>query len=512
MAGAPSSTPDELFRIALEASPVGYLVVDHQGRIVLVNREIERMFGYDRAELVGKRVELLVPNAARAGHVALREGFMASSRPRPMGACRALFGKRKDGALIPVEVGLNPIDTAAGPLVLGSVIDVSARRELEERLRHAEKMEAVGVMAGGIAHDFNNILMAVVGFSELVRDSLPADAPQRADLRRVLEAAERGRQLVRRILLFSRHEEAPRTVVRLHEVVHEALVLVRASLPASIDIREDLDPFAPPVRCDVTQMHRVIMNLATNSAQAMPEGVGVLRIAATPFHADATFVAAHPGSHAGLHARLTFADTGVGMPPEVAARVFEPFFTTKERGEGTGLGLSVIHGIVVAHGGAIDLRSRVGEGTTVDIYLPVAEVEDAAEVSDEQAAPQGRKHILFVEGSEVLLELGRRQLTAQGYRVTGYHSSLEALADFASRPDGFDLLITDNNMPHMPGQVLVAEVLKVRPRMKVLMVSGLVEGFDPEKLRQRGIRWVLRKPHTSAELAAAVHQAIEASE
>jgi len=502
-------TAEELYRLALEASPSGLLVSDEQGKIVLVNHEVERLFGYRRDELIGQPVEVLLPERFRANHPGLQAGYLASPSVREMGHGRDLAGRRKDGSEFPVEVGLNPVTTPSGTLVMASLVDISARRALELRLRHAEKMEAIGVMAGGIAHDFNNLLLAIMGYSEMLRDELREQPQAVHDLDRVLQAAERGSQLVQRILAFSRRDEVGHAVAKLDVIVKDALPLVRAAVPGAIELREHLDPATPAVRCDATQMNQILMNLAVNAAHAMGDRGGVLDVSVVPFLADDAFVAAHPDARPGLHARVSVADTGSGMSPDVLARIFEPFFTTKPVGKGTGLGLSVLHGIVRGHGGVIDVRSHPGEGTTFDVYLPAAEGE-ALPASPAPAAADARPHILFVEDEPALLELGRRQLEALGYRVTASASSLEALERFRMHPDTYDLLITDNNMPRMTGLALATEVLKMRPAMKVMMVSGLAEGLEPATLHALGIRWVVRKPHTRQALAEAVKAAIEA--
>jgi hypothetical protein len=498
---------DDLLRLAADLAPSGILVADSSGTILIVNREVERLFGYDRSELVGRPVEMLVPERFRDGHAALRSGYQKKSATRAMGAGRVLHGRRRDGSEVPLEIGLNPVMTATGPVVFASLVDISARLDLERQVRQAQKLEAVGTMASGIAHDFNNILFAISGHTELAAAHLDPRSPARADMEQVTRASERGRLLVQRLLAFSRRGEVERAPLALDRVVREALDLLRASLPSTIEIRADFDAHTPAVLSDPTQVHQIVMNLATNAAHAMPEG-GRLEVTLAPFLVTGVFAAAHPGLRPGPHARLRVADTGTGIAPEVLEHVLEPFFTTKPPGAGSGLGLSVIHGIVRDHDGAIEITSAPGHGTMVDILMPAAGAAAAGAVGGPAvpAVPAEAKkpHILLVEDEEPLAAMERRLMEALGYAVTVHTSSLAALEDFRARPHAFDLLVTDNTMPHMTGLALAGELQRIRPDLRVLMISGLADVSDPEEMRRRGIHAMLRKPHTGRELESAI--------
>ena len=508
MASPPAPLDPALARLAFDLAPSGMLAVDEAGVILAANREVERLFGWSQEELVGRPVETLVPGRWRGAHPGHRHAFQADPHARPMGAGRELFALRKDGVEFPVEIGLRPVTHGDRHVVLASIVDVSARREQEENLRRAQKLEAIGVLAGGIAHDFNNILLGIVGHAELVLREAPLADQSREDLGRVLKAAERGRELVQRILQFSRDAEVERMPLHLERVLGEAIQLLRASLPSTIEIRSEIGRGTPAVLSDETQIHQIVMNLGTNAAHAMPDG-GILTIGLAPFQVTAAFVSAHPGAVPGPHARIIVRDTGAGMSPAVLERVLEPFFTTKPVGQGTGLGLSIIHGIVQAHRGVLEIDTIPGRGTTVTITLPSSETPAAIATPAVAPAPDERRlHVLFVDDEEVLGLMQRRQLEHLGFTVTVHTSSLEALEDFRSRPDAFALLITDDTMPRMSGRALAREVLAIRPDLPVLMVSGGNSG-DSQGLAALGLRGVLRKPHSAEELGRAIRQALE---
>ena len=495
---------EQRFQAAVESSPSGMVMTDEAGTILLVNHEVERLFGHSRNELIGRPVEMLVPARLRPIHPRHRAQFYTDPGSRPMGMGRELYGLRKDGTEIPIEIGLNPIRTDEGMCVLSSIVDVTERRRVEEQLRQSQKLEAIGTLAGGIAHDFNNILLSIIGHTELAQRPAVNEL-QRADLDQVLKAAERGRRLVQRILAFSRPGEIRRTSMAIERPVHEALQLLRASLPTTIEMREILDPEAPIVQSDETQIHQMLMNLATNAAHAMPEG-GVLEVRLGPFQVSDAFASSHPSLSPGLYARLSVKDTGHGMPPEVAERAFEPFFTTKPTGTGTGLGLSVIHGIVQSHGGAIEIQSRPNEGTRVDIYLPAHVASPLDRDNHEKKLDSDRPHILVVEDEEDLILMLRRQLHSLGYRVTTHTSSVEALEDFRARPADFHLLITDNTMPRLTGLALAQEIRSLRSDLPILLISGLAETSDPDELKRKGITRLLSKPHTSRQLGEVIEE------
>jgi signal transduction histidine kinase/CheY-like chemotaxis protein len=382
------------------------------------------------------------------------------------------------------------------------------RQRLAEELRQGQKMEAVGRLAGGVAHDFNNILAAIIGYTELATLNMPASSPAWHQLQEVLRACQRAKALVQQILTFSRRTEQAYTPVQLSPLVEEALALLRASLPSTIEIRQHITPDVGAVLADPSQLHQVIINLCANAEYAMRQSGGVLEVCLEAVEVDAMLAAQHPTLRLGPHVRLTVRDTGQGMPPEVVQRIYDPFFTTKAAGEGTGIGLSVVHGIVVNHGGTITVESQVGQGTTFTIYLPRIAWDMAAEGQADETVPHGQGRLLFVDDEPALVRLGYSVLTQLGYDVAAYTSSAEALADFQAAPQRFDLVITDYTMPQMTGDVLTCALRRLRPDIPIILETGFSQTIDAEQAAALGINAFLLKPWTVRELARTITQVL----
>jgi PAS domain S-box-containing protein len=496
-------------RAAVESAPTGLIMTDADGRIVLVNREIERLFGYAREELHGQAIELLLPHRFREHHPASRERFTAHPRARAMGAGRDLRGRRKDGSEMPVEVGLTPVATDDGLFVIGSVVDISerlateeAQRLVAEQLRQAQKMEAVGTLAGGIAHDFNNLLGAIMGYAELVQQSVADNEDISADVQEIIVAAQRGRKLVQQILIFSRRQQAQRVPVSLASVVREVQQLLRASLPVGVNMEIHIHDESSRVLADSTSVHQVIMNLATNAAQAMPNG-GQLQISLLRQSVDGELARLHAGLREGDYIVIEVRDNGVGMDEATRERAMEPFFTTKAAGEGTGLGLSMVHGIMQDHGGALTLESSTQNGTTARCLFP-ARADDASGVHTAVAtsSPKGEgQHILYVDDEQALATLGERRLRRQGYAVTAVTSPAMALEMLTAQPNQYAMVITDYSMPEMNGLDLAKRVRAIQPAIPILLLTGYVEELPQDVLATAGIHRVLQKPVSNAELA-----------
>jgi len=403
--------------------------------------------------------------------------------------------------------------------VEGLITDITLRKQteashaaLEAQLRQAQKMEAMGQLAGGIAHDFNNLLAAIVGNAALAQMDLTDAHPALTSIKEIQRAGQRAKELVQRILAFSRPQEQRLQPIQLQSVLEEAVRLLRSTLPAGVEMRCASASTLPAVRADASQIHQVIINLATNAWHAMESQAGSIDIGLTACTADSELCHSHPDLQPGAYVRLSVSDTGKGMDTTTLARIFEPFFTTKPPGQGVGLGLSVVHGIVRGHGGAIIVTSQIGKGSTFDLYFPASAEATAASVIEprEQTVPGHGERILFLDDEEPLVFLAVRFLERLGYRVEGYTRAAEALAAFRANPHSYDLVITDYNMPGMSGMEVAQELLRVRPDAPIALASGYVRPAEIDYARTLGIREIILKPNTVEELAPVVQRLLAA--
>ncbi|HLW78067.1 MAG TPA: ATP-binding protein, partial [Terriglobia bacterium] len=355
------------------------------------------------------------------------------------------------------------------------------------------------------AHDFNNILLAMTGNTRLVSAELPPAHPAQESLAEVLKAGARATDLVRRILSFSRPAEQEREVIQLQPVVLEALKLVRSTLPAMIEIRADFAPGLPPVAVNSTQVHQVIVNLATNASHAIGEKPGLIEVRLEGTGVGQELLSALPGLKAGDYVRLSVTDNGCGMDRATQERIFDPFFTTKPQGKGTGLGLSVVHGIMKSHGGGVTVYSEPGKGTSFRLYFPSAAGQAESRPAEEPQAERRRgEHVLYIDDESALVRLAKRGLERLGYRVTGFTDPLAALAEFRRRPREFDAVVTDLSMPGMSGFGLAEELLVVRPDVPIIATSGYVRPEDQDMARRLGVRNLIPKPDSLDELSRAL--------
>ena len=370
----------------------------------------------------------------------------------------------------------------------------SQRRNLEARLQQAQKMVAIGTLAGGIAHDFNNILSPIVGHSELFLMDAPKNNAFRGSIQEIHTSALRAKRLVQQILTFSRQENSELQFMKIQPVVKEALKLMRSTIPTSIDIRQEIDADCGIIKADATQIHQIIMNLATNAFHAMEDKGGELSVRLREILSD-DIERPTPDIAKGPYACLTIADTGVGMDKNLVKKIFDPFFTTKEQGKGTGMGLSVVYGIVSKMGGTIRIFSEPGKGSEFNVYFPLKKPSVDKQVPVSKARLQGgSEHILLVDDEEVVLKTEKQMLERMGYQVTSYSSSLEALEAFRSHPDEFDLIITDMSMPRMTGEKLAREMIRIQSDIPVLLCTGHSETISEEKAAGLGIKSFLLKP------------------
>jgi nitrogen-specific signal transduction histidine kinase/ActR/RegA family two-component response regulator len=381
---------------------------------------------------------------------------------------------------------------------------------LETQLRQALKMEAIGTLAGGIAHDFNNILAAILGYAEIALEDCRDQAALAGYLEEILKASHRAKDLTQQILTFSRQAEIAPKPVRLSSVVREAIKLLRASIPATISIRGELHSDAT-VMADPTQLHQVVMNLATNAAHAMEKNGGILTITLDDVKLDARKETIDGLGGTGWFLQLTVADTGQGIDKALQERIFDPYFTTKRKGKGTGMGLSVVHGIVKNCGGDIRVESAPGQGAVFRVYLPAQKtaIPSPEKVPVTTTVGGHQETILVVDDEPQIAHVMQLMLESLGYRVTAYTSSRDALQDFGDAPQAFDMVITDMTMPELTGEELARAILQKRPDIPVILCTGFNEHMNEERARRLGIRRLIYKPIVRNALADVVRNALD---
>jgi len=383
--------------------------------------------------------------------------------------------------------------------------DITERKDLEDKLRRAQKIEAIGVLAGGIAHDFNNILFPIIGFAEMSIEDLPEDNPVRENLEDILQGAKRARDLVKQILSFSTQVELKQKATHLKSLIEEAIKLLRPAVPSNIEIKLDLPEKEIFILANATEIHEVIINLCTNAYHAMEKKGGTLTISL-----NMTEPISELDLSSGEYCCLSIKDTGSGIPPDILDHIFNPYFTTKEQGKGTGLGLSVSHGIVKSHNGAINIKSKPDKGTIVNVFLPITSKNTPlpeTKINLEQKS--GKESILFVDDEQVIVKLGKRILERMGYTVTGMISSTEALELFRSDPDRFDLVITDMTMPKLIGTELAQKILEIRKDMPILICTGFSEQVDKETAATYGIKGYINKPILADDLLLKIRELLD---
>ncbi|MFH0997814.1 MAG: response regulator [Pseudomonadota bacterium] len=381
--------------------------------------------------------------------------------------------------------------------------------ELLQHLQRSQKMEAIGTLASGIAHDFNNILSAVIGYTELAQLNTSDEVKCREKLNMVLAASGRAKALIQQILAFSRQSEEERKPVQIGHIVKEVLQFIRASLPATIEIRKNIDGNIENILADPVQIHQIFMNLCTNAHHAMKASGGLLDVSVTSVDIGPEYKIVHPNLNPGSHVRIKVKDTGHGMNQATLQKIFDPYFTTKEKGVGTGLGLAVVHGIVQKHGGAITVKSEPGKGTSFDLYFPAISKEALSISALPEELATGNERILLIDDEQNLVDIGREMLEYLGYTVETRTGSVDALALFSRNPGLFDLVITDLTMPDMTGDKLSAELLRLRPDIPIVLCTGYSERMMEERIKAIGVRALVMKPIVLSKMACAIREALD---
>lgn len=519
----------------LDHLPIGALVLRQDFVVKFWNRCLEAWTGYPRHRLLDTPIGRLFPRFThphyvhRLQHVfeARASTIFSSLLHQPLMPVQLTTGavQQQHLTVTPLQLDghteryalltIQDVTALSNSLHVCQTVQAQAREarqaqaRLETQLGQNHKLVAIGTLAGGIAHDFNNMLSAILGFTELaIEDTLP-EAPVQHHLQQVLTAGRRAKDLVQQILDFCHQHQPQRQPIQLQVLLKEALKLLRASLPTSIDIRTSIDAHAAPIIADPTQIHQVLVNLCTNAEHAMRPHGGMLTVSLQPVTVDAALAASQPTLRPGPYVQVSIQDTGHGMAPEIQAHIFEPFFTTKEASEGTGMGLAMVHRIVVHHGGTITVESQPGKGATFTVYLPCHQHTVCPATSHEEAVPPGHhERILFVDDEPVLTHLGQAMLERLGYETVVRSSSREALDIFRTMPYQFDLVITDQTMPHMTGEVLVRELRRIRSDIPVILCTGFSHTMTSEKARIMGIDALLHKPLVSRDLGLAIQRVL----
>jgi PAS domain S-box-containing protein len=508
----------------LDIAQDAIISVDDTRCVRLFNKGAECVFGYAAHEVIGRPLDLLLPDgSAMVQEMEQRswDGGTASLAERTEVRVR-----RKDGSEFPAELSASKFRLGDESVFTIILRDISERRraELERaqllgQFHQAQKMEAIGRLAGGIAHDFNNILAAILGYADLALCDISEANPAHANMEQVLKAGRRGKTLVRQILAFSRREEKIRQRVELDQVLHETMDLLSATLPKTIQVEHSMTDEPTPVMGDEAELHQLIMNLCVNAAQAIGQEPGVIGIALETVEMAADDIAAIAGAGAqlvvgrlepGWYVRLSLSDTGIGMDEDTVTRMFEPFFTTKPKGEGTGLGLAAVHGIVTGQDGAIAVRSAPGHGTRIDVFLRRCEDARNEAAKPESLSVARGERVLLVDDEPDLTHIGRHALERAGYRVDTAASAAAALELFRAGPDRWSVVVTDHMMPGMTGEAMAREMLRVRPGLSIVMCTGYGQTITSESARAAGIRGFVLKPVSGRELAAVVRRLLDA--
>jgi PAS domain S-box-containing protein len=496
-----------LLATAIEHAAESIIITDTSGTIQYVNPAFEQTTGYRREDAIGRNPRILKSGKHEVAFYRtlwdrLTRGEVWSGR---------FTNLKKDGTSYEVDETISPVFDISGNITNYVAVkrDVTQEIKLEKQLNQAQKMEAIGTLAGGIAHDFNNILGVIIGYAELAKTHDTHNPRLKRNLEGVLKASNRARELVSQILTLARQSEQQLQPLKLGPVVKEALRFLRASLPSTIEIRQEIWTSSDTVLSNATQVHQILINLCTNAAHSMREKGGILEVSLTEARFDPEDVLLYPDLKPGHYLRLSVSDTGHGVDPSLMERIFDPYFTTKAPGEGTGMGLAVVQGIVKSQGGQVTVYSEVGKGSVFHVFLPRIADRDKREEDTIEPTQHGSERILLIDDEATLANLGKELLESLGYRVVAKTSSVEALQVFCAQPERFDLVITDQTMPDMTGMTLAQKVLQVRPDIPIILCTGYSEQVTKDRAREIGIREFLMKPLIIKDLARTMRRLLD---
>lgn len=495
-------------------SPVGYLAVSEAGIITEANLTIASMFHVNRVDLIEKHFSQYIYSEDQDIYFQHRRHLLEIEDPQ---VCEVRFVKpngeqfygRLDCMIIKNKADDSREIRAAVSDITESKHAEKERDSLQEKLQQAQKMESIGTLAGGIAHEFNNVLSIIMGNNELVMEELPHQSLARESTEEIQIACSRARDVVKQLLLFSRQTDQQYTCIQTAEVVRDSLKLIRSSTPINIEINLNVTDDIAPVWGNATQINQLLINLCGNATDAMFNAGGAITIDLSNVTIDEEESKSHPFLNPNRYVKLLLRDNGHGIDRWILNRIFEPYFTTKEVGKGTGIGLSVVHGIVENHKGTISAESSPEKGTVFTIFFPAYEGDVLPDIQAMTAMPTGDERILYVDDEPLVVKLGQRRLERLGYTVQGLTNSSEALTKFTNDPGGFDLIITDMAMPQITGQQLAAEILKIRPDIPVVLCTGYSDRITEEQALEMGINYYIMKPMTSSELAVLVRKILD---
>ncbi len=502
---------EEKYRNILESIEEGYFEIDLSGNLKFFNDAILKISGYSKEELMGMNNQMFTTPETSKKMVQVFTQVYESGDPSRLINCEIIV---KNNEMRNVELSASIIyDNKNDPIGFrGIVRDISERirekkekESLEKQFQQAQKMEAIGTLAGGIAHDFNNILSAIFGYTELTIGMQEKDSQSAKNLQKIFQASSRARDLIKQILTFSRQSELEPKPVKVKLIVEETLKLLRASLPSTIKITPVIQS-ETMIIADPTQIHQVIMNLCTNAGHAMRENGGVLKVILDDVNLDDEFTKQHSNLQPGKYIQLSVHDTGHGIKSEIVERSFDPFFTTKERGEGTGMGLSVVHGIVRNYGGAITIESDYNRGATFHVYIPAIVDEIEPDHTTTRLPSGGNEKILFIDDEELQVDICKQMLSSLGYKVIAKTSSPDALELFKMAPHDFDLVITDMTMPGMTGAELARQFIAIRADIPIILCTGYNEQISEENSKAMGMKGFVMKPIVLKDLAEMIRK------
>ena len=505
-----ASESQELLAAVVEHAAESIVVTDTNGAIKYVNPAFEQTCGYSKDEAIGVNPRILKSGKhSEDFYAGLWETIARGDTWRGH-----FVNRKKDGSLFEEDATISPLRDATGQIAnyVGLKRDVTKEVSLQNQLAQSQKMEAIGTLAGGIAHDFNNILFAIIGYTEMAIEDLPVDSRPRRDMGQVLSAAKRAAEMVKRILTFSRQTEPQRILLDLAPIVKEGLKFLRGSIPSTIEIRQKIESSLGMVEADPTQIHQVLMNLCSNAGQAMKDTKGIITVELAEIALDESYTDQHISLKPGRYVKLSVSDTGYGIPRENIGRIFDPYFTTKGIGEGTGLGLAVIHGIVSSHGGSVTVHSIPGQGSTFNVFLPVVKREAHLEIAADSSMPMGTEKILLVDDEETLVVMGQAILERLGYQVVTSTDPLRALEVFSSDLSGFNLVLTDLMMPKMTGLELAKQIKTLNPEIPIILCTGFGNKFSEEEVEGLRFSGIIRKPMSNREVAQTVRKALDPPE